>query len=298
MSRAARLTITDKPTWYFLHTRTKPTIKKGALNEPDCGDKLLSIIALYSTVYECELAGVFISKYHYVLVVKFQKYRKLSQKILLDKIKMVYEGKQPTYKNWSKKDWSEFNDRLFNVGEYMRAIQMTFSRWHSKTFKHKGKKLWAERFKSVILTNETVALDAVLYAETGPVREKVSKDLTSYKYSSNYLRNKGAKWLMPISNLIDKAKYQQMLQHRAKLPVKASTVIANEIKNGYRAGCYLKRQRYFLDGLVLGTEKDILAWKNYLRNNGRYLRKPKAHKLEVGSQYSIREQRSHYQEYK
>jgi hypothetical protein len=299
MVRAARLTVTDKASWYFLYAKTNATIKKGTLTEPECGDKLLSIIAAYSEAFECELAGVFISKYHYVLVVKFHKFKIITPKVLLKKATALYEGKQERFDLWTKQKWSEFNTRLFDVGEYMRAIQMSFARWFNKKLDIKGKHFWAERFKSVILTNDTVALDALLYAETGPVREKDCADISSYKYSSLYLRNKGAEWLAPLSGLIkDKAQYQQMLHHRANLPVKTGAVISKEIKNGYLKGCYLKRQPSFLDGLVLGSESEVQVWINTFIKKGLYLRRKKPNKIAIGTHYSMREQRRHAAKYR
>ncbi len=300
MSREARLTVKDKDSWYFLHAKTLPTIRKGALSEAESGDKLLGIIALYAKAFECDLAGVFISKYHYALVVKFHKFKVLPQKVLLEKATALYAEKQERFDLWSKKDWSYFNGRLFDVGEFMRSIQMSFAKWSNRKFNRIGSKLWAERFKSTILTNDASALDALLYVESGAIREKDSTSL-DYKYSSYSLRSsKNSEWLMPIEGNLGFAKgakgktdYQQMLNHRVKLPVKSSLIVAQETKNGYKAGCYLNRQRYFLDGLVLGTEKEIQSWINFLRNDGRYIRKTKPYKLEVGNQYSIREQRSH-----
>lgn len=146
----------------------------------------------------------------------------------------------------------------------------------------------------------TVADQQIAYIVSGAIREKDATGL-EYKYSSCSLRSsKNSDWLITIEGSLDIAKgskgksaYEQLLNHRVKLSIKSSTIAINETKNDFKAGCYLKRQRYFLDGLVIGSEQEIQAWINFLRNDGRYIRKTKPYKLEVGSQYSIREQRSH-----
>jgi hypothetical protein len=300
MAREARLTVVGKDSWYFLHAKMLPTIIKGALTDDGSGNKLLGIIELYAKAFECDLAGIFISKYHYALVVKFRKFKVLHHKKLLEKATALYEGKQERFDLWDQDDWSSFNDRIFNVGEFMRSIQLTFALWSNHKFNRKGSKFWADRFKSTILTNDDAALDALLYVESGAIREKDSNSLY-YKYSSFAIRSsKNTDWLMPIEgnlgfakNPDSKFKYKQRLNHRLNLPVELNAIVDKETKKGYKAGCYLIRQSYFLDGLVIGTEKEIQEWIDFLRNDGRYTTKTKPFKLEVGNQYSIREQRSH-----
>ena len=304
MSRSARLTVENKDCWYFLHAKVNASLKKNSLTDKGSGDKLLSIIEAYSRTFCCDMAGVFISKHHYALVVKFHKFKKISSAELLKKAKYLYEGKQERYDLWTKTDYSDFNKRLFDVGEFMRSIQMTFSRWQNSQSKRKGK-LWAERFKSSILTTDEAALDAVMYLEAGSIREKDSSSLT-YKFSSNTLRASGkADWLYPIDGNFGLPKgakgkeiYQQKLNHRAKLPVKSKDISKKEIENGYAVGCYLKRQRYLWDGLIIGSAKDVQAWIHTLKVAGKYIRKTRPTKIAVGTQYSLREQRSHFVEYK
>lgn len=305
MSRSARLTVKSKDCWYFLHAKVDPSIKKSNLTADGCGDKLLEYIGHYAETFNCDLAGVFISKAHYALVVKFHKFQKLPQNVLLKKATKLYEGKQERVDLWGKKDWNDFNERLFDVGEFMRSIQMTFSRWHNRKFGKSGK-LWAERFKSSILTTDAAALDAVMYLEAGPIREKDSSNLTGYKYSSLFLREtQKVKWLYSTDGHFGLPKgpkgkdvYLQKLKHRIKLPIKSKDISKKEIADGYATGVYLKRQRYFLDGLIIGSQKDVQAWINDLRAVGKYIRKTRPMKISVGTQYALREQRSHFVEYK
>lgn len=305
MSRSARLTVENKDSWYFLHAKVDPKVRKSTLNTNECGDKLLSIIETYAKTFCCNLGALFISEGHYALVVKFHKFQKLSLSVMQKKASALYQGKQERVDLWNKKDWSDFNDRLFDVGEFMRSIQMTYSRWHNSQIGKKGK-LWAERFKSSILTTDEAALDAIMYVESGPIREKDSTNLTGYKYSSLYLReSRKVDWLYNIDGNFGFAKgakgkdtYLQILKHRCKLPIKSKEIEASQIKDGYPRGVFLKRQRYFLDGLVVGSQKDVIGWINMLRGKGKYKRKAKARKIAVGTQFVLREQRSHYKEYK
>ena len=108
MSRSARLTVENKDSWYFLHAKVDPKVKKSTLTTQDNAEKLLSIIEAYTKTFCCDLGGVFISKGHYALVVKFHKYKQIPQNILLKKATKLYADKQERVDLWSKKDWSDF----------------------------------------------------------------------------------------------------------------------------------------------------------------------------------------------
>ena len=76
--------------------------------------------------------------------------------------------------------------------------------------------------------------------------------------------------------------------------MKSKDISKKEIENDYPAGCYLNRQRYLLDGLIIGSAKDVQAWIHTLKAAGKYIRKTRPTKISVGTQYSLREQRSHF----
>lgn len=298
MSRAARQTVTEKDCWYFLHSKSIQTKKNYALNDPENGKELLSIISYNVQAFECELAGIFISNFHYNMIVKFKKFQVLPKKVLIKKAIALHGDNQEKFDIWSKKDWADFNKKLFDVSEFMWTVQMSFSKWFNAKWNIKGEKFWSGRFKSTIVTNDDSALDAILYLDAGALRENVDSELSKYKFSSYYLRSKGEKWIMPIQKLINSSDYQQMLRHRVNLSVKNNPVIKKEIANGYQAGCYLKRQGYFLDGLIIGSAKDVQGWINKLKRKGLHTHKSKPHKIDVGNQYSFRVQSHHFQDYK
>jgi len=57
-----------------------------------------------------------------------------------------------------------------------------------------------------------------------------------------------------------------------------------------RQGLYLKRLRYFTDGLAVGSEVGVREWITRLRRQGRYLRR--RHPILHGGLACLREQRS------
>lgn len=295
MARSARLTVTDKDCWYFLFARAIQSNSYGALNDAVVGDKLIRLIRLYSQVYGCEIAGFFISKNDFSLVVKFKKFKKLTKNALLNKAIVLYEGRKNRIKFWSKLDYAKFNDRIFDVSEFMRGIQITFSKWLKNHLKIKLPNLWDGRFYSTILANDNVVRDALLYVEAGPFREKYSTDLL-YKYFSHSIRD-SAKWILPIRKLVkggSKAKliYLKMLKHRANLRIRNHDIAEIELKNGYLIGCYLYPKPYFRNGLIIGSVQEIQELINKFRAEGHNIPKTRLSKISTKiNQYYLRRKR-------
>jgi len=67
-----------------------------------------------------------------------------------------------------------------------------------------------------------------------------------------------------------------------------------EIARGFESGGeYLKRLRYFVDGMVLGSEAFVRKQLVQLRENGHYLRRKHPIRQLGGIHNSLREQRRH-----
>jgi hypothetical protein len=296
MARSARLTVTNKSCWYYLFASTIQ--RERALNDPNIAEALIGFIRLYSkTVYKCEIAGFYISKFDYSLVVKFKKYKKLPEAELLMKAIYLNKGRKKKIENWSNLDYKKFNSRLFNVSEFMRSIQISFAKWLKTYLKLKEPKLWDGRFYSTILTNDSAALDALLYVESGPLRNKESTTLSEGYYSSYLIRNSEYNWMFPIKKLV-KVKYNaesvylKMLKHRANIKVKNHDIAEKELKKRYLIGCYLRLQPCFQHGLIIGSAQEIQEWINKLKAEGRYICKTRPSKISTGNQYSLRKQKS------
>ena len=91
--------------------------------------------------------------------------------------------------------------------------------------------------------------------------------------------------------------YRARLFYRGALPKESGgkvipeQVIREEERRAFcRQGLYLKRLRYFTDGLVVGSEEGVRQWITGLRRQGRYLRR--RHPILHGGLTCLREQRS------
>jgi len=306
MARIARIKVKNIACWYHLYAKATGRSKEGPLAVKGAKEKLAELIEQYAKIYFCEVSTYCVMKDYYHIVVHFEAPKKLPKKKLLEKAKMFYPDALDKIKKWKDKDWENLQNRLFNVSEYMRSIQMAFPRWFNKNHKRKGA-FWGERFKSTILTSEKVALDCMLFVDLAPVRADYVNRPEKWLGSAWALREKGKdRWLYNLSGNLGLPKgaqarrvYRAKLYHRGgiahrggpKVPVKA---IDEEFRQGFARGSFLKNLRYFTDGLVVGSEKDLQRWVDYMRQEGRYLRRINPIVQEEGGNYSLREQRSHY----
>ena len=73
-------------------------------------------------------------------------------------------------------------ERMGDVSVYMKELKQRFSRWYNRRHDRFGT-LWAERFKSVIVEDQTSSLEAVAaYIDLNPVRAGMVEDPKDYRF--------------------------------------------------------------------------------------------------------------------
>jgi REP element-mobilizing transposase RayT len=303
-----RLKVTDGEGWY--HVFSRAACEKGVypLDKELCRRHFMTLIKYYSRAYFCDIAAFCIMGNHYHLVVKFDIPRKLSQEELWQRALLLYPRSKKYLKLWDQKKWQVFEQRLFNLSEFMRNIQSAFAIWYNKTFKRHGT-FWADRFKSVLLGDEQAVLDCMLYVELNPVRAGLCKVPDDYQACSFYLRSiKTDGWLLALSKILDVdfTEYRMALYYRGNITTKdtkstkgiriliTDEVIEKERERGFETtGMYRKRLRYFVDGMALGSEAFIRQQLEQVRERGEYLRRINPIKQLHGIHLTLREQRGH-----
>jgi REP element-mobilizing transposase RayT len=273
------------------------------LDSPAAHRKLLEIIRYYILGYSCEAAGFSIMGNHYHLMVRFEAFRQLSQEELEEKAKYFYPRPEQTA-HWTQSHWERFNRRLFDVSELMRNIQMVYAKWHNRRFGRRGS-FWEGRFKSTLLLDLAAIQECLLYVELNPVRAGLAQRPEQWSRSSAHLRDcKEDRWLLSLAEVFPEVPLGQVDQHyRARLFYRGALdkesggkVISEQVLREEEArafcsrGLYLKRLRYFTDGLALGSQEDVREWISRLRRQGRYLRR--RHPILHGGLTCLREQRS------
>jgi hypothetical protein len=108
---------------------------------------------------------------HYHLILWFDERCPLSCKELMRRASFIYP--KTLLKGWRRANWARFEERIFDVSEYMRNLQAAFAHWFNQTFGRRGR-FWANRFKSTLLENEKQVRDCLLYVELNPVRARIA----------------------------------------------------------------------------------------------------------------------------
>lgn len=296
--------VDNSTAWYHLYARVAGRVKAFPLDHPAAHRKLLQIIRFYIGGYGCQLAGFCVMGNHYHLVVRMERFRSLSRQELQQRAAYFYPRADQTAR-WSEDQWKRFNDRLFDVSELMRNIQMAYAKWHNRRFDRRGS-FWEQRFKSTLLTDLEAVQECVLYVDLNPVRAALVGRPEEWTRSSAYLRDveKDA-WLMTLDEIFPQVApkrafqaYRMRLYYRGALSTEPETgmipegvLLEEEERQFKRHGIYRKRLRYFTDGLVLGSEEQIREWISLLRRRGRYLRRRHPILHQAGHLSALREQR-------
>ena len=301
--------VVDGEGWYHVYSRA--ACEKGVypLEKELCRRKFVSLMKYYSKAYFCDIAAFCVMGNHYHMVLKFELPRKLTKEELWERALMLYPKSKKYLKLWHEKKWQRFEDRLFNLSEFMRNMQSAFATWYNKTYKRHGT-FWADRFKSVLLGDEQSVLDCMLYVELNPVRAKICSLPEDYKASSFYLRSiKADTWLMALDAIVETTfeEYRMAVYYRGSIITTdkddnrvliSEEIIEKEKQRGFQtSGVYRKRLRFFVDGVALGSEAFIRQQIEQVRHRGEYIRRVNPIKQLKGLHMTLREQRKHAVEY-
>lgn len=305
MARVARFKVEDGEGWYHVHAKVAGRFGEYALANPECQRKLLDVVGRYAKAYCCETAALCVMGNHWHGVFHFEAPRVMAPEERMQRALALY--KQTALREWTEKQWIRFGERLFDVSELMRNIQSSFARWYNRTHGRQGR-FWSERFKNTVLMDEASVVDCMLYIDLNPVRAGLVQQPEAYEGSSAFLREVGASaMLMPLKGILgcDHEKealeeYRSRLYYRGAKPSKenhaaiSEEVVAAEEARGFKTrGIFLRRLRYFTDGLIIGTRSNLQEKLQQLKASGHYKRRIHPVRHLEGVHYSLREQRSH-----
>lgn len=150
------------------------------------------------------------------------------------------------------------------------------------------------------------------YVELNPIRAGIVKSNKpeDYVYSSLHYRTIGkANWLAdlcPLMGIKSKRKvlkeYKMIVYYRGGVQSKDnqavipdSIISEAEEKNFATEGLFMKKLRFFNDGLVIGSQAIVKDWLEKLKEQGKYQRRKNAVVVMDGYAYSLRDQRSHFE---
>lgn len=171
---------------------------------------------------------------------------------------------------------SQLVTRMGDLSQFMKELKQRFSIWYNRNHGRLGT-LWAERFKSVLIEDESMALSTVAaYIDLNPVRAGLVSDPADYRYCgyaeamgghslarrgiSSLFGHRGA-WASNVSIyrivLFGKGQSSPASGQGASVsPGKAAQVMSEGGKVS-REEALRCRIRYFSDGAVLGSKEFV-----------------------------------------
>ena len=197
--------------------------------------------------------------------------------------------KMPYIEPKHKKLCREVGEKMIDISYFMRAYQQRFSVVFNRTYNHIGR-LWADRFKSVILEGAD-ALEACLqYVELNPVRAKLTENPADYRfttwgrYSGSGKHAYHANFIKHYKKLIDYTDTSSWSDADFYTEFKCSLTRIIAAERGANAAeiaeaeqiarrkesmpvRFLKRTRHFTDGAILGS-------KHFIRETARKFDNP------------------------
>ena len=169
--------------------------------------------------------------------------------------------------------------RMGDVSQYMKELKQRFSIWYNRNHRRIGT-LWAERFKSVLIEDEPMALSTVAaYIELNPVRAGIIDDPASYRFCGYAEAMGGFKPArVGIASLLGEKQGWAMAGSRYRVAIFGKgqssdadrprrSVDAEKAAEVMNSGCKIKkteaircRIRYFTDGVVLGSSEFVQSY--------------------------------------
>ncbi len=275
------------------------------LQEPENALQLIFLIHHFCSLYFCSVAALNVLGNHYHLVVRFQAYRKLSRRRLLEIAQRFYPNpRYRPYSCWNDRQWELFNRRLFNLSELMRNIQSAYARWYNEHYNRKGR-FWADRFQ---LTTSSNLIETVFYVELNALRAHLVKWPEQWRFSSAWMRRHARDdWLMPIEELMGGGSpeecerlfwcrlywrgTQASKENDGLIPVELAEQMERE---GFARGCYREAIAPFTRGVLVSNEDEVQRTLDEYRQRGIYTSDREPVPLGVGNLYAVRGPRSNF----
>ena len=247
MARLSRVKALGGGVYYHLCARVAGPKDSYPLDNAMCRRRIIEMIQLFSRVYCCSVVGFAVMGNHYHLLIWMEAKRWMTREELRVRARILYD--EALVRAWMKSNWERFEERIFDVSEFMRSLQSAIARWFNHTFGRRGR-FWADRFKSTLFDEHKEAMECLLYIELNAVRAGLVQRPEEYEGGSLYYREIGKdKWMMPLAELTGQtrrsaaiAELKALIYYRGAVPTKANQsaiskrVIREEEARGFKSG--------------------------------------------------------------
>jgi putative transposase len=182
------------------------------LQDPEVAEKYREILFRWSSLYFCEIIAYATMGNHPHDVCHFEAFRVLSREELQALAERFYPKKYRPMRKWDDEKWEHFNERVFDVSEFMRNVRGEFATWYNRTHNRRGH-FWGDRFQSRIIEDHNDLVNCVMYVESNPIRPELVERPEDWPHSSARLRYEGKdEALTPITTLLGMNDYEQAVK--------------------------------------------------------------------------------------
>jgi len=279
---------------YHLITRVAGSPHYYPLQRPEASRKLIDLVQFYLQVYGCILVAFKIMGSHYHLIVRMEPFRSLSREELRRRAGLLWGAKAELKTAlWSDEAWAGFNRKLFDLSALMQHLNGEYAKWFNRRYGRRGH-FCADRFKNPELLGLPALQDCLVYIETNATRARVVQRPEQWAASSAWRRFQGQDQdLMPIQQIFPEATAEEAFQtYRQRLEERRQADAQRDDQEPGEAWLD-RRQRFFSDGIVIGSESEVARVLAEFRARGFYKRRRNPVRQLSGRLYTLREQRSH-----
>jgi hypothetical protein len=286
-------------TFYHVFTRVAGAPGFRPLEEWEAWKKLYLMIVLLIQVYEVRLVSLKIMNTHYHLILWVEKFRTLPLEELQRRAALLWGAETARLKtaNWGKEAWDRFNRQLFDLSAMMQRLNGEYAKWYNLTHERTGH-FWGDRFKSVELLDLAAVQQCLAYIETNATRKHLVDRPERWERSSTWMRfqHQDEHLLMPLEEIFPGVPseelftvYRRRLEERQRVDQERE----REAKQAASQGRLRGRERFFLDGIAVGSRQSVARVLGEYQARGQYQKRKNPIPQLDGQLFSLREQRSH-----
>ena len=287
MSRTRRLKIVGEPAYYHVMSYTvSDEFYLGDIEK----EKLFQIIRSFSKLYFVKVLTYCLMSNHFHLLIKMETGTELSNLELESRLRDFYG----TNKEISSLDLALYRKKLADLSEYIKSIKETFSKWYNKLNKRRGY-FWGERFKSLLIQDGKSLLSCMAYIDLNPIRANLVKLPEDYRWSGLGYRmgSKSVFLSFEGTGLSNQERYREIVYVLGGIDRsfegKKGKISQKDIEKQELLGfsvskkdLFLKRIRYFSDGLVIGSKLFIKEAYARFSNSVIFKKDRRAYDIELG----------------
>ena len=183
MPRGARLRVDHSSS--IMHLMNRISGQPGELPFDDVEkEKFFKLAERLSVFYTIEIISLVVMGNHWHAIVR--TFPELPTKEDAARRFAALYGEKRAQPDWRRDEiYVPIAERMRDVSCFVKDLQGQFTAWFNKTRPKKRRgSLWAGRFKSILLDDETAVLRCMKYVEMNPVRAGIVADPSDYRFST------------------------------------------------------------------------------------------------------------------